>query len=312
MCRRPALVRKVLRRTVARMSYTPKYGGSLAWSFPTQFPRAEISGFSLATVLIEQLANDGTRVPLSHGTGFMWRSGEDIWLITARHVLSGTNPFDGSHLRKELYEPREIRVHLTIGLNSSDRARQAYVLPLRDSKDNALWAEDPHFADLKTDIAALKISVGRQDIWCINDGPDFGSYDGMFTHVGFQCFVVGYPTRSVSGLMLPIWRSGAIASDPALPIDDKPIFLVDAATGPGFSGSPVWRIQIGPTAFHDDAVETKIRIDSDAVLRASFVGVYAGRLDHPHVGAQTPYVFYANRIPIILAANEGRAAARPV
>lgn len=264
----------------------------------------------MAVVLVEQLANDGTDRALGHGTGFMWRSDDGLWLVTARHVLSGTNPFDGSHLSDELFEPSKINVHFGVG-ESTTYGRDARILPIRDSEGLPLWADDPQFSELKTDIAALPVDIGRADVFCINDAPDFGEHDDLFTHVGFQCFVIGYPTLAVTGLMLPIWRSGALASDPRVPIDEKPIFLVDAATGPGFSGSPVWRMQIGPAPFHDDSQPTKIRIDVDAVLRSSFVGVYAGRLNHPHVGAQTPYVFYANRIPIILAANAGMPRVRP-
>ncbi|MEG3155524.1 S1 family peptidase [Sphingomonas sp. RB1R13] len=292
------------------MSYTLQYGGSLGASFPAQFPKASISFISMTVVLIEQLAKDGSGRTVSHGTGFMWRASDGLWLITARHVLTGLNPFDDSPLSPNLFEPSEIKVNFGVG-SANHFGRDARILPLRDGKGSPRWADDPEFAKLRTDIAALPIDIGRSDVFCINDDPAFGQFDDMFTQVGFQCFVIGYPTTMVTGLMLPIWRSGALASDPVVPIDNKPIFLVDAATGPGFSGSPVWRMQIGPTAFHDASQPTDIRIEGDAVVRASFVGVYAGRLSHPHIGAQTPYVFYANRIPLILAANIGLARVRP-
>ena len=239
----------------------------------------------------------------------MWRAADGIWLITAMHVLTGKNPFDDSHLSPTHYEPRKIRVHIGMGIGEMTTGRTAQTFSLYDDDGNALWMEDPEFPQLRTDIAALPIDIGRTDIICMNDDTDFGAYDDMFTHVGFQCFVIGYPTLAVTGMMLPIWRSGSIASDPKVAIDNKPIFLLDAATGPGFSGSPVWRLQIGPTAFHDSSQPTLLRIQSDAVVRTSFVGVYAGRLNHPHIGAQTPYVFYANRIPFILKAGVGHARA---
>ena len=31
-------------------------------------------------------------------------------------------------------------------------------------------------------------------------------------------------------------------------------------------------------------------------MTTSFVGIYAGRLEHPHYGGEVPFVFYANRI----------------
>jgi hypothetical protein len=293
------------------MPYVPKYGGWLSAAFPPQFPNATVSRYSLATVLIEQFSNDGTGTVVSHGTGFLWRAGSSVWLVTARHVLTGRNPFDDTHISETHYEPSIIRVHAGFaGAMGANRLHQNFEVNRDDG--SPAWAADPQFTDLRTDIAALPINVGHPDVVCINDDEDFSKGENLFSHVGFQCFVIGYPTTSVTGLMLPIWRSGSIASDPGLAIDDKPIFLLDAATGPGFSGSPVLRVHIGPAPFHDPAQGTGIKIETDAVVRSKFVGVYAGRLNHPHVGAQTPYVFYGNRVPIIIAANKSRAPVHPL
>jgi hypothetical protein len=284
------------------MPYTLTYGGTADGNFPLQFPQAPVSLLSASVVLIELLSNDGLGTAVSHGTGFMWRDEGRLWLITALHVLSGRNPFDGELLSPDLYEPTNVRVHFGVG-QSPNVSRLPCTLPVKDDHGGSLWAIDPQFDELRTDIAALPIDIGRSDVYCVNDDPTFGTHDNLFSHVGFQCFVIGYPTLAVGGFMLPIWRSGSIASDPSVPIDSKPIFLLDAATGPGFSGSPVFRMQIGPAPFHDSTQSTGIRIEGDAVLRSSFAGVYGGRLNHPHMGAQTPYVFYGNRVPIIIEAN---------
>lgn len=293
------------------MPYIPYYGGTLSTAFPLQFPQADINIVSMAVVLVEQFSLDGTGVTISHGTGFMWRGKTSIWLVTARHVFTGKNPFDDTHVSTNLFEPQEIRVHYSVGGLDSPTYRESNVFSLYMNSSPA-WADDPQFTEFRTDISALPVNFGRKDIICVNDYPGFDDYENLFTQVGFQCFVIGYPTTAVAGLMLPIWRSGALASDPGVPIDGKPIFLLDAATGPGFSGSPVFRHHFGPAPFHDSSSPTGIRIDHNAVLRSRFVGVYAGRLNHPHVGAQTPYVFYGNRVPVIVSAGSGKAVVTPV
>lgn len=294
------------------MSYVPYYGGSINNQFHLQFPKARTNLISATVILIEQLSNDGQNNRISHATGFMWRNQGKLWLVSARHVFTGKNPFDGSVLSDSGYIPRIIRVHVGIGRTLGFVSKRELILPLYDD-DRPLWHDDPEFESLRTDISALPIDIEDGNIvYCTNDDPNFGGHDDLVVDVGFTCHIVGYPTPHVSGLKFPIWRSGALASDPALPIDGKPIFLVDAATGPGFSGSPVYRVHFGPAPHYDDSVDTGIRIDTSSVRRVSFVGVYSGRLDHPHQGAQTPYVFYGNRVSIIVSSAAPIAFAKPI
>jgi hypothetical protein len=102
--------------------------------------------------------------------------------------------------------------------------------------------------------------------------------------------------------MTPVWRRGTLASEPLLPVDGKPMFLVDGSTSPGFSGAPVLRRQVGPLPLRQ--ADGSIMIKADSVLHTSLIGVYAGRLGHPHFGGEVAYAFYANRIPLI--ANQKR------
>ncbi|MBO9558794.1 MAG: hypothetical protein J7515_09435 [Caulobacter sp.] len=92
------------------------------------------------------------------------------------------------------------------------------------------------------------------------------------TEVGSDCLLLGYPLANYAGFIPPIWKRGSIASEPLLGVDDRPMFLIDAAVTSSMSGSPVLR-----------RIVTFAAQDKDAgVLRefASFnlIGVYAGRL----------------------------------
>ncbi|MDF0546329.1 serine protease [Sphingobium sp. H39-3-25] len=279
------------------MPYKPNLGGSIPSSFPPQFPDAKISSISFSTVLIEQLSNDGEERPLAHATGFCWRHGPDVYVITARHVLCGRSPFDDTLMSANGFIPLLFDVFITVehpqGSNMWTRGK---VRLARSDEDDAPWLEDPDFAILRTDIAAWKLPLSPYaSVRCLNDEP--GNFTPMMTMVGFDCFVVGYTTPAKAGAMTPIWRRGALASEPLLAVDEKPMFLLDASTSPGLSGSPVFRRHTGPLPNEKDG---EFHVKMDNVVATSFVGVYAGRLANSTVGGEVPFVFYGNRIPIIL------------
>lgn len=277
------------------MTYLPNLGGAESNQFPLQFSRSPANATSLACTLIKQLSNDGSGAVLSHGSGCFWRHNGSIYLVTARHVLTGRSPFNDEILSKNGFIPRRITVYPT-RIENNQWFRQELTVEVNSEKPN--WLQDPEFNHLKTDIAALHLGVDRDSTFrCLNDQTDI--FDEIYTLVGMECSVVGYPTPNFSGLMTPIWRRGAIASEPRLPLDDKPMFLLDAATSPGFSGSPVFRQHFGPLPVQGQDGSIEMMLDS--VRKLSLVGIYAGRFSHAHVGGEVPFVFYANRIPVLFS-----------
>ena len=68
----------------------------------------------------------------------------------------------------------------------------------------------------------------------------FNSFDykDLAIFVGDEAFVVGYPMPTAV-TPFPIWKRASIAYEPHASIDDLPKILVDTATRPGMSGSPV-------------------------------------------------------------------------
>ena len=71
--------------------------------------------------------------------------------------------------------------------------------------------------------------------------------------------------------MLPIWKRGSIASEPELPADDLPLFLVDSNTYKGMSGSPVYARTIG------GYLSKQHEVFQMAARSTRFLGVYSGR-----------------------------------
>jgi len=272
------------------MAYAPVLGGAQNFRFPIQFENSPINGTSFACTLIKQLSNDGTDTVVSHGSGCFWRHNRHVYLLTARHVLTGRSPFDDTILSTTGYVPQRITVFPTrIFLNEWQRG--SITIDIDQAQPN--WLQDPNFDELRTDIAAILLFEDENsEIRCVNDEPDI--FESIYTLVGMECSVVGYPTPLFTDLMTPIWRRGSIASEPRLPLDGKPMFLLDAATSPGFSGAPVFRQHFGPLPIHRNG---ELTMQLDNIRKISLVGIYAGRLRHAHVNGEVPFVFYANRIP---------------
>lgn len=252
----------------------------------------------MAVVAIEQLANDGSSTIIGHGTGFIKFADGRYFLITARHVLDGRNPFTSEILSREGYIPRRFKIHFTAefpaGSNMWTRGETIIESPEEGSPS---WYGDPAFDELRTDIAVwpLMLPPGMAIRHVGNTTPLEAS---MMVHPGLECMVIGYPLGPDRGMQQPVWRRGVMASEPLIPWDNKPIFLLDCTTSPGFSGSPVFRHHVGPLPYYE--ADGSITVDPGAVVTTALVGVYGGRLQHPHFGGEVPYVFYENRIPVII------------
>lgn len=273
------------------MAYAPTLGGTHNSPFPLQFSRAQVNSTSLACTLIKQLSHDGKDTTLSHGSGCFWRHNGSVFLLTARHVLTGRSPFDDSILSHNGFIPGRITVYPTL-IEPDGWSRRGITLEINHDQPN--WIQDPDFEVLRTDIAALHIATDEgQNFRCLNDATDI--FDELYTLAGMECTVVGYPTTQFSDLMTPVWRRGSVASEPLLPIDGKPMFLLDAATSPGFSGSPVFRQHFGPLPVTQPDGTTTVNLDN--IRKISFVGIYSGRLKHAHLNGEVPFVFYGNRVP---------------
>lgn len=283
------------------MPYTPILGGSGSASFPRQFEDSNVDAVSMAVTVIEHLANDGSNSVLGHGTGFFWQSEGAHYLVSARHVLSGLDPFTNDLMSGDGYIPERVRIFPTFQDEKSWVRSDGMIVDLT-SNGQRRWLQDPEFETLRTDIAAIELDLTIPDgksLVCLDRLVD---NERLVTQVGFDCTIVGYPSRNLSDLRTPVWRRGALASEPFLPVDGKPMFLVDGSTSPGFSGSPVLRRHIGPAPVHDGSggIVTKV----GRVVTTILIGVYAGRLKHQFVGGEVPFAFYANRIPSIVKKPE--------
>ena len=224
-----------------------------------------IEQHSVATVPLRMLFND---TDLSVGTGFIWEHAGKHFLITNWHNVSGRDVFTKKHLSKTAGEPNRLALWLNVAGKLGVKA-EAF-LPIRDGYGAPLWLVHPKMGN-DADVVAMPLPpIPEADMYPINRMQN----DPMTVRVGADVFVLGYPYGLGPG-GLPIWKRGSIASEPMLVSPEQPYILVDTASRPGMSGSPVIARTNGS---YTDANGNMMMTGG---LPTRFVGIYSGRMVAP-------------------------------
>jgi hypothetical protein len=114
--------------------------------------------------------------------------------------------------------------------------------------------------------------------------------------IGMDVFILGYPFGAKPP-GFPVWKRGSIASEPDLVRQTTGYYLIDTASRPGMSGSPV--ILRSWTSLMD---EPGMVASQDRPLNR-FIGVYSGRLTSEVFEAQIGMVWHESFIPEIIDDN---------
>jgi hypothetical protein len=261
-------------------------------AFLKQFDASGIDGMSFSVTPIKYLNHEGHELS-AHATGFIYKHDTSYYLVTALHCLSGRNVFTGKNLSPTGFIPNSIRIWPTHRLASGQVTRSMMQLVILDDDGDPKWRIDANQSALSVDIAVLPLQTHGLDLHAINDGED----DELLAVSGADCFVLGYPIPSIEDPFLPIWRKGSFASEPRIPIDGKPVFLVDASTSPGMSGAPIIQRWFGPAPVYRNG---DLVIMGSQAVTSKLVGVYGGRAhDYKDIGP-IGYGWYANRIDGII------------
>ncbi len=198
------------------------------------------------TVLIE---NDWGEL----GTGFLVERQIDqrqakAFMVSNKHVLN-----EDPQLR---VEAKEIHIHVNMRSEDGSIVGKKAFLPLRYADSSRRWREHP---DPDVDVIAFNVSSLVVNFPQLEkrmaDYSTFADEASLQEHdisIGDDVLVVGYPRGMTQGpTNFPIVRSGMIASQIGEPFHDEIEehgkrrerrnrgFLVDGATVPGSSGSPV-------------------------------------------------------------------------
>jgi hypothetical protein len=185
------------------------------------------------------LFNGGREI--SQGTGFFYGNirpdgkADAIFLVTNYHVVTGHPPLSnaprsGDRIRFALHQDPE----------ALEQFRE-YELPLYDVHDEPIWASsdvypnaDVVLVPLPPRIVPLYVFTEEHTRSDIKIRPTSGAT------------LLGYPYGFFDRLhLLPIWKTGHVATEPDVDFEGEPAFLVDVSVFPGMSGSPVLAVATG-------------------------------------------------------------------
>jgi len=223
-----------------------------------------IDVFSLTTVPVEQCANGN---PFGTATAFVWRRGQQHYLITNWHVVTGRNAQTG--VLEAIVQPDMLRAHFNTRI--MDFGKKQIDIKIRDDDNRPLWYAHPT-RQRGSDLAAIPLPIDGNDP-IVNMYPinSLKSEADLAVRIGMDVFILGYPF-GYSPPGFPVWKRGSIASEPDLVHFGAGYHLVDTASRPGMSGAPVIRRSWGTHFLEGDA------ISSDSTPQSKFIGVYSGRL----------------------------------
>jgi len=219
---------------------------------------------------------------LAQATGFVVKRAGRAYLVSNGHVFSGRNPY--TRASNGTPDRVSFKYWRTSGGTSLLVDHSEVLL----AEEQPLWFEHPTHGS-EVDVAALPL-VGFEDV-------PLATYDPWLPRkvdlgVGDDVTVVGFPF-GVNVVALAIWTRASIASEFDFEYDGLPLYLVDARTRDGQSGSPVVFFRTG--AYFGKYGEIVLpNIDSTThprgplgddeprptgTITEEFLGVYSGRIN---------------------------------
>jgi Trypsin-like peptidase domain len=247
---------------------------------------------SLSTVPITPFFND---FQLPEATGFVWKRRDRFYLITNWHVAAATNIFTKRLLLKTGARPNSFRCTFIIRVGGFER--ETVDIPIRDANDEPVWLVYAAQNIRAIDIVAIPLDPdafrGKVTLLPVNElAPG-----RIAIMIGMDVFILGYPFGS-GPPTFPVWKRGSIASEPDLVKMTTGYYLIDTASRPGMSGSPVilrsWKghlMESGNfTAMTDGPIDRVI-------------GIYSGRKEDVPGEAQIGMVWHVDYIDYFIDGN---------
>lgn len=248
----------------------------------------QVDAFSLTTVPIQQLAN-GT--PMNSATAFVWKHGAQHYLITNWHVVTGKNTRTGKLETPAAPDTLRCLFNVRVG----DFGKQQWDIRIRSEEHRPLWLIRPGMTP-GVDVVAIPIPMtGNEPVMNMYPLNTLLSKP-LNVKIGMDVFILGYPFGSATP-GFPVWKRGSIASEPDLVRMTTGYYVVDTASRPGMSGSPVilqnWT---------NDYLDGAVRAFNDRPA-TNFIGVYSGRLQAATEEAQLGMVWHGSFVEEIIVSN---------
>lgn len=210
--------------------------------------------------------DEDTECAAAIGTAFTIELCNNFFLVTSLHCVTGINPETKEPLSKNgVVHPEIMKVYFHKKGNEGEWVCKS--IRLHDGDGNKFYFEHPLKNEI--DIVCIPINdISEIDLSIVNTSLSATSYDVQITDF---CSIVGFPRGLTAGGKYPIWKTGHLASDFILNWNGKKVFLVDATTREGMSGSPVYLLNSGIVKHNKNFMIG----DKEFIV---LLGVYSGRV----------------------------------
>ena len=244
-----------------------------------------VDPYSICACPISMFCN---RHLIGNATGFFWKHANEIYLISNWHVFSGRIPTSGQPINLDGAVPDIIKVTAASTLNINNNFTIKIITHNLDGQP--AWLQSKEYGQ-QADLAAYNVTnLMRENpgseadinlsehVPCINEAPQVSN---MFSGVGCDVFVLGFPLGLMKTGIFPVWKRASIATEFQYDVNDMPSFLIDTATREGMSGAPV--IQRATNGYMTTDGDVAFRGITNQVL-GIYSGRYIGELDEAHLG----------------------------
>lgn len=231
---------------------------------------------------------------LTIASGFFWKDGDRVFLISNWHCFAGLDPDDGRVIDPGGRKPDRIQFLVQKHKSKADAAGTYEIgfeiinMALRGSLTAIpRWLEHPTLGR-KVDVGAIdvtsELAAKSTDHSCVN----ILEKDGYaIPGVSEDVFIIGYPLGMLDKTPIPVWKRGTIATDPTFDAGGLPMIYVDTATRPGMSGSIVLVRMSAAKGWKKKDGTDQVGIGE----RDQILGIYSGALGAHQVEAQLGVVW---------------------
>lgn len=229
-----------------------------------------IDPLSVTSLFLEIVHNNQI---IGSATGFVVEFNNNYYLVTNWHVVSGKNPATNQTLLQRGITPTHLHIihHSSARLGTWIRRKES----LLNEDGTPRWLE--HQRNKNIDVILLPLQNIDDEIQIYPLDLNLAKTD-MIPEPAMPVSIIGYPLGIATGGNFPIWKTGHIASDPDLDYHNLPVFLIDATTRGGMSGSPVVLRLSGGYRTRSGA---RILAGGTNTL---FLGIYSGRIQDSEIG----------------------------
>jgi Trypsin-like peptidase domain len=205
---------------------------------------------------------------LGPGSGFYYRKGSRLFLVSNWHVFCGRHPKTRQPIHSCCAVPDEQTIYLQTLSSEGKLEATGFTSKLWDTDGVADWWEHPTLGS-NVDVGVVEL-LGELKEKQTRSAELVGG-EKLPIKIGQDVFVIGYPKGLMKQGLMPVWKRGSIASEPELEVESSPVILIDTGTREGMSGSPVVSVSRASGFGRDD--QGNIVVGD----RARLLGIYSGR-----------------------------------